>query len=95
MDLSKIPEPSEEDLARAEFFAQDYEYLDLSPDEQCLTRVIARTLRHGGVLAQSMNSRAETANYMIGYAGGTSGWVEDTVEESEAISFFEKFGGEA
>ncbi len=87
MDLSKIPEPSEEDLSDAVFFTSH-------PPYSAEDRVIAHLLRHGRVLAQSMNSRAETANYMIGYAGGTSGWVEDTVEESEAISFFEKFGGE-
>ncbi len=82
MDLSKIPEPSEEELDRAEFLVEDQQYFVLTPDERILCRVIAHLLRHGSVLANSRR-RFQDEGYSALYA-----------DERAAVSFFEKFGGD-
>lgn len=78
MDLSKIPEPSEDDLKWTLEGISDYHgnYEDPQKD----LRVIAHLLRHGSVLAESLKELVYSAT---------------TPDERAAISFFEKFGGEA
>lgn len=51
MDLSKIPEPSEDEIDRAGFLVEDQQYFKLTDDERILCRIIAHLLRHGSVLA--------------------------------------------
>lgn len=83
MDLSKIPEPSEGDFMTADYLTRSYaaSYLGV-PDEEYrrLMRCYAHLLRHGSVLAESLKELVYSAS---------------TPDEKTAISFFEKFGGEA
>lgn len=83
MDLSKIPEPSEEETDGVASWIDDYSLCGedwIVPRE---VKVIAHLLRHGRVLAKSRR-QFQDEGYSALYA-----------DEREAISFFEKFGGEA
>jgi len=102
MDLSKIPEPSEDDLQFASIagsvgmlvheYEQTLAVLQESQEQELTViilaaeallqkiRVIAHLLRHGRVLAKSAKEAI---------------WDNYTPDERAAISFFEKFGGEA
>lgn len=81
MDLSKIPEPSEEDVEYVFGCLAEYDLqLELGCIESPATaRVIAHLLRHGRELAQSLKELVYSAT---------------TPEGQAAISFFEKFGGD-
>lgn len=79
MDLSKIPEPSEEEIRDVAWWVERYPQAEnICADDW--VRVIAHLLRHGRVLASRVVG--EFPDNCL------------TDEEQEAISFFEKFGGE-
>lgn len=82
MDLSKIPEPSEDDLNYAKLLMEIVDYEKLTHHDKAHSRLIAHLLRHGRVLANSRR-RLQDEGYSALYA-----------DEREAISFFEKFGGD-
>jgi len=82
MDLSKIPEPSEDDLSNAIWLLFEY-----SRSTSGYTRVIAHLLRHGSVLADYVR-RDDDSHVYIG-----NNTLLDIGPLAEAVTFFEKFGG--
>ena len=82
MDLSKIPEPSEDDQSYAKLLMEIVDYEKLTHHDKAHSRLIAHLLRHGRVLADSRRRFQD------------EGYSNLHTDECEAISFFEKFGGE-
>ena len=88
MDLSKIPELTENDLVTADYFFRSYaaSYLGATDEEfRRMIRVIAHMISMGRALAKLAVNATESPHAL---------WESDlTEEERAAIEFFEKFGG--
>jgi hypothetical protein len=86
MDLSKIPEPSEEDLQWTREGLSNFHsnYEDPKKD----LRVIAHLLRHGSVLAKQSDPKNNHRTFTMGQI------AEMEKRRLEAVKVFLKFGGD-
>ena len=74
----RVPEPTQQEITRAETFCQDYQYLAFSDDERILVKVLYRMAKNCTAMAMHIKGLTELH-------------VSAPQEVREAIVFSERF----